>query len=256
MKQVTYAKIIGLSTVLSFSLAAVAADQGTAGYKEGDETQIEKITPTPGGDTVQDHLQSKGKPPMESAATFEGLNEAQIARFEELDQNSDGLLSQSEIESDSNLSRNWETVDSDYNGRIDRVEFSAFEVARQDMKVEEYSTTPDEGETVQEHLQTEERVTGTDRAGAYGGKEGEPIENITTTPGGDTVQDHLQAADQPAVVRFEDLDQNNDSLVTPSETERDSALSENWESVDKNNDGAIDRVEFSAFEMMQNKPME
>ncbi len=55
------------------------------------------------------------------------------------------------------------------------------------------------------------------------------------------------AADMDTV-QFESLDQNQDGQLTAEEASRDSALSENWTSVDKDGNGSIDKAEFSAFE--------
>lgn len=56
-------------------------------------------------------------------------------------------------------------------------------------------------------------------------------------------------------VQFEALDQNQDGQLTAEEAARDATLSENWTTVDKDANGAIDQAEFSAFEsMMGDKP--
>ncbi|AKH19194.1 hypothetical protein [Sedimenticola thiotaurini] len=57
--------------------------------------------------------------------------------------------------------------------------------------------------------------------------------------------------------QFGTLDQNQDGQLTAEEAAKDVSLSENWTTIDKDANGAIDQAEFSAFESMQmqeNKP--
>lgn len=49
------------------------------------------------------------------------------AKFNKLDTNHDGYISQEEAKADSHLSQNWSTADPNNNGKIDESEFSAFE---------------------------------------------------------------------------------------------------------------------------------
>jgi hypothetical protein len=47
---------------------------------------------------------------------------------------------------------------------------------------------------------------------------------------------------------FDDLDTNRDGVVSADETRDEALLSQYWYKYDENNDGALDTVEFSAFQ--------
>lgn len=53
---------------------------------------------------------------------------------------------------------------------------------------------------------------------------------------------------------FEQLDANKDGQVSADEAGKDLELTKMWSTVDTNQDGAIDRTEFSAFENLQREP--
>ena len=53
---------------------------------------------------------------------------------------------------------------------------------------------------------------------------------------------------------YEALDQNSDGLINSDEAAQSRELSEAWTQVDTNQDGVIDKSEFSAFEAMGPKP--
>jgi len=50
---------------------------------------------------------------------------------------------------------------------------------------------------------------------------------------------------------FQGLDQNKDGKLTAVEVKDNVELSRQWTEIDKDDNGAIDRAEFSAFEAMQ-----
>jgi hypothetical protein len=50
---------------------------------------------------------------------------------------------------------------------------------------------------------------------------------------------------------FQTLDKNQDGQLTKSELDGQPALKEDWARIDGNNDGVIDRAEFSKFETME-----
>jgi len=50
---------------------------------------------------------------------------------------------------------------------------------------------------------------------------------------------------------FQALDQNKDGKLTAVEVKGDAELSRQWTAIDKDDNGAIDQAEFSAFEAMQ-----
>ena len=52
---------------------------------------------------------------------------------------------------------------------------------------------------------------------------------------------------------FQVLDQNKDGKLTAVEVKSNVELSRRWTEVDKDDNGAIDQAEFSAFEAMQQK---
>ena len=47
---------------------------------------------------------------------------------------------------------------------------------------------------------------------------------------------------------FTVLDANSDSFISMEEADKNAMLRENWDAVDVNKDGMIERAEFSAFE--------
>jgi len=60
-------------------------------------------------------------------------------------------------------------------------------------------------------------------------------------------------ADDQAALSFDALDQNQDGQLTATEASQDKMLSKQWTAIDKDENGTIDRVEFSAFEMLEGK---
>jgi Ca2+-binding EF-hand superfamily protein len=52
------------------------------------------------------------------------------------------------------------------------------------------------------------------------------------------------------------LDQNKDGKLTAVEVRTEPELSQRWTQIDKDENGAIDEAEFSAFEAMQPQPSE
>jgi sporulation protein YlmC with PRC-barrel domain len=55
-------------------------------------------------------------------------------------------------------------------------------------------------------------------------------------------------------VSFQQLDVNNDGVISQEEAQQDQQLSNNWEQADQNADNQIDRAEFSAFEQQMGAP--
>ena len=47
---------------------------------------------------------------------------------------------------------------------------------------------------------------------------------------------------------FADLDTNGDSYISMEEADKNAMLKDSWDAVDKNKDGKVEKVEFSAFE--------
>ncbi|MFT6915551.1 MAG: Ca2+-binding EF-hand superfamily protein [Motiliproteus sp.] len=62
-------------------------------------------------------------------------------------------------------------------------------------------------------------------------------------------------AGEKGLSSFEALDQNRDGRLSATEASRDRELSKRWSEIDQDESGTIDRVEFSAFEMMQPREM-
>ncbi len=58
------------------------------------------------------------------------------------------------------------------------------------------------------------------------------------------------AAEQPT---FQTLDQDGNGTISAQEAESDPALADAWDKADSNQDGVVDRAEFSAFETMEMK---
>lgn len=147
MNAMTCVKLIGLSAVLSFSTAAMAMDHKTGDSSGMKDSGIKQVTPAPES-TVQEHLQTEGRMSDSKSDMDYG--------FRQLDQNRDGMVSRHEVPAGSPLKQNWNAADRDASGGIDRAEFSAFETTK-GVDVEKVTPTPDAGETVQDHLQTEEK---------------------------------------------------------------------------------------------------
>lgn len=61
------------------------------------------------------------------------------------------------------------------------------------------------------------------------------------------------AAEAPS---FETLDQDGDGSISAQEAESSPELMEAWNDVDANEDGMLDRAEFSAFETMATEEKE
>ena len=57
-------------------------------------------------------------------------------------------------------------------------------------------------------------------------------------------------AEEKALSSFEALDQNQDGTLTATEASQNRDLRKQWAEIDRDDSGTIDRVEFSAFEMM------
>ena len=57
-------------------------------------------------------------------------------------------------------------------------------------------------------------------------------------------------AGEHAGASFDDLDQNQDGLVSAEEASGNPRLSDQWSKIDGDASGGIDKAEFSAFEMM------
>ena len=58
-------------------------------------------------------------------------------------------------------------------------------------------------------------------------------------------------ATDPQKGQFDVLDLNRDGQLTPSEVKESSTLSNQWTAIDQDENGTINRVEFSAFETDQ-----
>jgi hypothetical protein len=69
---------------------------------------------------------------------------------------------------------------------------------------------------------------------------------VTASYAGDREQPEPGAA-------FQALDQNKDGKLTAVEAKSHVELSRRWTEIDKDNSGAVDQAEFSAFEAMQEK---
>ena len=92
------------------------------------------------------------------ANTGEGVDKAhkgQQVSFEQVDQNGDGYISQSEFENADVQQVDHSTLDFDNDGRVDRTEFAAFERMETDESSQQRSQYPAEGtegsEPQQEH---------------------------------------------------------------------------------------------------------
>ena len=58
------------------------------------------------------------------------------------------------------------------------------------------------------------------------------------------------AADAPT---FDSLDKDGNGTISEQEAAADQSLADAWQKADSNQDGVIDRAEFSAFETMEPK---
>lgn len=61
------------------------------------------------------------------------------------------------------------------------------------------------------------------------------------------------AALAASATSFETLDQDGNGSISAQEAEGAPALKDAWQSVDANQDGMVDKAEFSAFEAMEPK---
>lgn len=75
-----------------------------------------------------------------------GVKQGQDVGFEEIDANSDGYISQSELEESGKFQVDHSTLDQDSDGRVDQSEFAAFEQmvdGDQQQGQQEFQTQPD-----------------------------------------------------------------------------------------------------------------
>ncbi len=55
---------------------------------------------------------------------------------------------------------------------------------------------------------------------------------------------------------FKALDADGDGYISMSEADQDPMLKESWNAIDSNQDGMVEKAEFSAFEEKAEKPAE
>lgn len=59
--------------------------------------------------------------------------------------------------------------------------------------------------------------------------------------------------DNPAAAAFQALDADQDSYISEQEASNDAELSERWAEIDTDQNGKIDRVEFSALDISESE---
>jgi sporulation protein YlmC with PRC-barrel domain len=78
-----------------------------------------------------------------------------------------------------------------------------------------------------------------------------PTAGATAGAATSTPQAQGQAPSAAGAMSFQSLDGNSDGYITSDEVGSNQAIIGRWSDLDKNNDGRLDRAEFSAFEQSQ-----
>lgn len=183
-----------------------------------------------------------------------------VAAFEALDINRDGHVSLDEAKARQLLSDRFRELDRNGDSRLSRWEFNTFD---ESMVAEGLPTSPSDkarAQLTEEQQQQRQEIERTNRE-----------QNVTKHVGKDANKDEaakqaksdqqskqksqqkaeraLQQADKiPDRLAFTELDQDGDGKLSPKELEAAGGLQKDFSTVDLNDDGAIDRAEFSAFE--------
>ena len=130
--------------------------------------------------------------------------------FKTLDTDRDGMISKQEGEQDSAVSGNWDGLDENGDGVLDSQEFSAFN---------EGSSGTQDLAGVAQSGQTEADMPATAH------------------------QEHAVEGDL-----VEQLDTDGDGEISPDEAEAEAELSDNWDQLDRNDDGKLDSRELDSVE--------
>lgn len=123
--------------------------------------------------------------------------------FSQLDRNRDGAVSRQEAEAKSALTQKWSTYDKNGDGRLDSQEFSAFEQT----SAGDESSAGTSGDTKEGMPATrhQEKAVGNDLVGQ--------------------------------------LDKDGDGAISQQEAQVEAQLSDNWDQLDRNDDGKLDSGE-------------
>jgi Ca2+-binding EF-hand superfamily protein len=156
--------------------------------------------------------------------------------FMELDSNLDGMLSHNEVEQSGTLRDQFDSIDANRDGYIERTEFSAWE-------------TSESGAPGEKPAPKEDSSSGLESSGGAGGmgqdNSGMKSDSPAGAAGDDTGAAHTN---QPVTVSFSSLDSNADNVISKDEAAVDPNLNDQFTTADANGDGVIEESEFSAFE--------
>src|SRR5690606_26074175 len=160
----------------------------------------------------------------------EALRDIGTDALQRLDADGDGSVSRQEAESEPSLSQRWDEYDRNADQVLDSDELSALEQS-QSGSFEEQDVEIARGEVTEEGLPTtrhQQEVTGQQPAG-----EGQP-----------GAQQPLGGQQQPAAGGLvERLDTDGDGAISQSEAQGSTRLVEEWDQLDRNDDGKLDSSE-------------
>ncbi len=180
--------------------------------------------------------------------------------FGALDVDGDGMLSQEEAAESPELVRQWQRLDRDGSGSLDRTEFEAFTTAQRQQPAAE-SVQPD-------HVVARFRIIDQNGDGRIGPEEAAPYGDLVeqwlaldSDESGDLSLGEFSRSERarhppsiasgvgaPPPAQFTELDRNGDGRISRDEAAANRYLLDNWRELDRNQSGDLDRSEFSVFE--------
>jgi Ca2+-binding EF-hand superfamily protein len=172
----------------------------------------------------------------QSGASGQSSQESGKQSFMELDSNLDGMLSHNEVEPSATLRNQFDSIDANRDGYIERSEFSAWEDS-------------ESGSQGEKPAPKEDSSSGLESSGGAGGMDQGSSTMESGSPEGAASDDTGEAhTNQPVTVSFSSLDTNADKVISKEEAAVDPNLADQFTTADANGDGVIEESEFSAFE--------
>ncbi len=196
----------------------------------------------------------------------------EIASFEEIDEDGNGVISQEEAQTYDQLAQNWQQYDLDSNQQLDQSEFSAFE---SDMKPEDTGVNGAMGEDEMGAQAPDQKPEQTASFSDLD-VDGDGIISQDEAQQNDQLAQNWQQYDfdsnqeldraefsvfeseqqpqqfgmqqQDQLASFDEVDENGDGYISRDEAQKHENIVNAWQDVDVNSDDQLDESEFSAFE--------